>query len=357
MTVEILRKEYADKPTPNWMELSKEVLAAIPERLESVPFQIKKIAVRDAVSALKVGKKKVAQKTISHFALSFRSRKEPRQSCFIPSSALRESGIYPRVAGKIDYREELPPDPADSRLLYLRGRWMLCVPYRKEAIRAETQGRIVALDPGIRTFMAFYAVTPQAEQFGHLGRGDFSRIARLAIWADRLVARIDQARKEKNVRRVNQLRRALDRIKNKIHDLVTELHHKVAHWLVQNYDVILLPTFEVSNMVIKGKRKIRKKSVKSLLSFRHHEFAQHLENKALEHGKLVLRVNEAYTSKTNSFTGVVNYKQGGAAKVRVGAVWIDRDINGARNILLRALVDTPALRALVTCVREHVNVR
>lgn len=352
-TVEILNRDYAGKPSPDWRDVSKNVLAEIPERLEAAPFQVKKIAVRDAISALKVGKKKVAKGLLPRFELGFRSRKDPQQSCYIPKSALKDSGVYPRISGVIEYSEPLPDQFGDSRLLRVRGRWMLCVPYSKDVVRSETQGRIIALDPGVRSFMAFFAVTPGSEHYGTIGNGDFSRVMRLLVHADKLLGRV--ARRTDSSRRRKNLLRAVDRIKNKVSDLVTELHHKVSRWLVDNYDVILLPTFETSEMVVRGARKIGRKSVRAMMSFRHYQFARHLENKASESGKLVLRVDEAYTTKTNSFTGEVK-NRGGVRKIKVessdGSVWVDRDVNGARSILLRALGDSPALRNLVTCVED-----
>jgi putative transposase len=64
-------------------------------------------------------------------------------------------------------------------------------------------------------------------------------------------------------------------------------------------------------------------------------------------GKILLSdINEAYTSKTVSWTGEV-VKIGGAKviKSRIDGRVMDRDLNGARGIFLRALVDTPWLRA------------
>ena len=85
-----------------------------------------------------------------------------------------------------------------------------------------------------------------------------------------------------------------------------------------------------------------------MMTFAHYRFKQFLKHKAYEPGKLVLDVNEAYTSKTCRWTGEVNHKLGGA-KVIVGrdGQRMDRDINGARGIFLRALGDTPALQACV----------
>lgn len=65
------------------------------------------------------------------------------------------------------------------------------------------------------------------------------------------------------------------------------------------------------------------------------------KHKAFEHGKKVVDVCEAYTSKTHPETGEIR-NVGGAKKIKLtNGNWVDRDIVGARNILLRALVDTP----------------
>ncbi|WP_218139721.1 transposase [Allochromatium warmingii] len=66
-------------------------------------------------------------------------------------------------------------------------------------------------------------------------------------------------------------------------------------------------------------------------------------------GKVVLRVNEACTSKTASWTGEI-LPIGGAKTISSGGVTVNRDINGARGIFLRALVDTPSLRNACACV-------
>ena len=69
--------------------------------------------------------------------------------------------------------------------------------------------------------------------------------------------------------------------------------------------------------------------------------------------KLVIDGNEAYTSKTVSWTGEIVQNLGGARIIKSAATGLkmDRDLNGARGIFLRALVDTPLLRdSLNLCV-------
>ena len=143
------------------------------------------------------------------------------------------------------------------------------------------------------------------------------------------------------------LNKAILRLRNKVRDLVDEMHHKVASFLVQSFDIIILPTFETQEMVRKGARKLRAKSVRSMLTFAHYRFKLFLKQKAFEYGKLVLDQNEAWTSKTVSWTGEILPKLGGAKQVKSATTGLvmDRDYNGARGIFLRALGDQPILQS------------
>lgn len=333
LTVDHLNQPKELRAT-HWMGAAKQILPTLPEWAKEIPYQVKKIAVEDAYKAFSNGCRK-AKKTGAPFRLSFRSAKDPRQSCFIPSSALKDSGIYPRIAGELKMSEKLPDDARDSRLIFEHGRWFVIVPYRVAISRAENQGRVVALDPGVRTFLTGFA----EDGVFKIGRGDFARIARLGRHMDDLQSRIAKA----PCRQKRSLRKALSRMKFKVWDLIDELHFKSIAFLLKNYDAVLLPTFETSEMVARSNRKIRSKTVRAMLSFAFHKFGMRLESKAKELGKLVLRVCEAYTSKTASWTGKI--KQIGAAKrITSGGITVDRDVNGARGIFLRALVDTPSLR-------------
>ena len=62
------------------------------------------------------------------------------------------------------------------------------------------------------------------------------------------------------------MRRAAGRMRIRIENLVDELHRQAARFLVNAFDVILLPAFETSEMVERGRRRIRSKTVRNLLS-------------------------------------------------------------------------------------------
>lgn len=328
-TVELLKG--IDGPRPKWNKVANAIIADLPDFCREIPYQIKKIAVRDACKALTAGKVK-AKQTGEPFELHFKSRKDPKQSCFIPKSAVKAEGIYHTISGRLKYSESLFGDFGDCRLVRLRRKWYLCVPESFTAIPAESQGRVVAVDPGVRTFCTFFGLG----SFGHIGRHDIGRIQRLCSHLDDLISRSSKAKC--GARR--RMRMAADRVRDRITHLVDELHWKTIRFLTDNYDFIVFPTFESSQMVLRRSRRIRSKSVRQMLTWSFHRFAQRLEHKCFERGRMLIRVSEAYTSKTNSFTGETMDIGSREWFVHDG-IRINRDINGARNILLRALVDSP----------------
>jgi putative transposase len=316
--------------SPSWMDIKKDLLKQLPAWCNDTPFQIKAIAVKEAHQAY--WKAKAHPK--------FRSRKNPTQSCYIPKSAIKKAGIYPRVSGKnLQYSEALPNEPLDGRLIYQYNEWFLSVPQKIETSQcALNQGRVVALDPGVRTFQTFFSEFAA----GQIGYDDFGRIARLCFYLDDLISRTSKA-KSKTKRR---MKIAQARMRKKIKNLIKEIHFKTARFLVDNFDVILLPTFETSQLVGKKNRKLRSKTVRAMLTWSHYQFKVRLKNKALEFGKKVIDVCEAFTSKTVSWTGEVK-KVGGSRVIEADGIKMDRDMNGARGIFLRSLVDSPALMAML----------
>ena len=338
-TVEYLQ---LDGTKANWKNIKGGILNNLPDWSKSIPYQIKSIAIRDACIAVREAKNKYKETGVIQ-KVKFRSRKNPVQSCYIPSSAVNTKGIYRTILGEISYTEKLPEQFGDGRLVVHQGCYYLCLATEEQPEKPENQGRLVALDPGVRNFLTFFS----ENSFGWIGAKDIGRIQRLCTHLDDLISCSTKA-KSKQRRR---MRKAANRIRLKIRHLVDELHHKVARFLVDNFDVILLPTFEVSQMVVKSSRKIRAKSVRQMLCWSHYRFEGFLKPKAKEAGKLVLDVNEAYTSKTVSWTGEIISNLGGRKVIKGSdGLKMDRDLNGARGIFLRALVDTPSLR---DCLRVH----
>ena len=328
------------------MQIKTSIIHAVPERLKDTPYQVRSIAVRDACRAMSEVKRRNKELGPGlpggeYHELRFRSRKAPKQGCFVPATAVSEYGTYHTLLGRLRMAERLPRDHGDSRLTLHNGQYHLAVTMLAQQRVGETQARVVALDPGIRSFLTWFSETDA----GHIAPGAFGKIQRLCAHLDKL---LPWAKEEKRRLAKRNKYQAADRMRVHIVNLIDELHHQAARWLVDNFDVILLPTFETSDMTKRGARKLRAKSVRSLLTYAHYRFQQFLIWKAWQTGKDVILVNEAYTSKTCSWSGEIIGNLGGR-RIVAGSdgTRVDRDINGARGIFLRALGDTPALHVYV----------
>ena len=347
--MELLSSE--DAPPAVKTKVRDVILPTLPPWHRSAPREVLVGAVFDAcraVSAVKKRNTKLAQdksrgiRQGDDFArVRFRSRKNPRQTFTVQAGCVSDMGIYRSKLGDMRMAEKLPvPENRNICRLSLRyGQYHLAVPYdEKLPPERENQARVVALDPGVRSFLTWYC----ADSVGKIGEGAFSRIQRLCERLDDLLSR---AAKSPSRKRRN-MRRAANRMRLRIESLVQELHRQAARFLVNNFDVILLPTFETSEMVEHGRRRIRSKTVRNLLTLAHYRFKLFLRHKAAETRAIVLDVSEAYTTKTVSWTGELQENLGGASVVVAqDGERMDRDYNGARGIYLRALGDIPALRA------------
>ena len=320
-----------------WMKMSTLVLHSLTEDyMKVVPYQIKNKAVKDSYTSWRTNCKKT-KKNRKQFKLHYKSRKNPVQSCYIPKSAVSESGIYYTISGKLKFSETewLKNDICDCRLINDHGRWYLSVPQKITTMPTENQGGIVALDPGVRNFLTYFS---EDGRFGWLGVHAFDRILKLNLKRDKLLSRLTLT---KDKREKCKLKRTLNRVYHRIQDLIDELHWQCINYLVHNFSVIVFPPFEVKGMTKKG-CKLRKSVVRSMFSLRFFEFKERLKQKCKECSVLYVEQNESYTSKTNSFTGELMTNLGSKEWFMYDGIKVHRDLNGARNILIRAMRDSSA---------------
>ena len=103
-----------------------EVKALHPE-WDSVPYQVKRTAVRDACRAMSNVKtfnmelkadQAQGDRADEEFAqLGYRSRQNPRQSCYIPDDAVTEHGVYHTILGPLRMAEAIPAAHKECRLV------------------------------------------------------------------------------------------------------------------------------------------------------------------------------------------------------------------------------------------------
>ena len=319
-TVEFLKQPDTKA---QWKSIKTDLLHEMPEWLKEVPYQIKSIAIRDCCQAVSNAKKKFKQSG-KFQEVKFRSKKRGDNNLFIPQSAVSENGVYHTLLGKLKTAEPLWKPTHDCRVVLQNGRYFVTIPIDVAIKRPDNQRlSACALDCGVRTFQTVFS----KELILKVGEHDFQRIFRYCYIMDKLISR-------KKKERSNKFTKAMQRIRWRVRDLIDEIHNKLAITLCRLFDVVYIPSFETHEMV----SKLKHKTSRAMLGWAHYRFKMKLKEKAEEYSCKVVECTEEYTSKTCGNCGKISSIGGKEAWTckHCGCVH-DRDINGARNILLKQM--------------------
>lgn len=320
--------------------------------LEDVPYDIRDSAVIDVYNAIK-SSKALHRDTVKPFELKFRSARRDKSESFIIGKRYWKDGVIFKMiwgdAQPLRGHEALPSELThDCRLQRTwLNKFYLCMPERRppenENILAAD---VIALDPGVRTFMTGYDPDGCILEWGV---GDMTRIGRLQHAYSKLQSRV--ADKSTKRRKRTRLKRAMRRIDCKVRDLTDDTHKKLASALCQQYHTILIPKFESKRMSSTVDRKIGKRTVRDMQNWRHYSFRQRLITKAKNiQGCTVIECDESYTTKTCGQCGEINdVGRNKTFHCRFCALTCDRDWNAARNICIRTVCERGFFRESTRC--------
>ena len=220
------------------------------------------------------------------------------------------------------------------------GKWYACISSEITAHKVKRTGEKVGVDLGL----ASLAITSNGEfleSFKYLLKAE-----RRLKFLQRMVSRrkkvpiIDEHGKKRSVdsNRRRKARMMLSKQHEKVANRRNDAINKAVHALLKKYDYIALEDLKVKNMM--KNRKLSKRIADSAWG----KFIAKVQTKAQEMGKEVVLVNPHNTSQLCSSCGEVVKKE---LKVRIHACphfgYVeDRDVNAAKNILMRALGETPS---------------
>jgi IS605 OrfB family transposase len=297
-------------------------------------------AVNKFTYSLNAAKANLRNRNIKNFKMSFMTKKSPREylhfedrsyPVFIRNIESRYWFTTPQKKKvNIPYSKIFEENPKGLELIYEKStdRYFIHCPvdinwFPKEDRRNESQttksskgDRLISLDPGIRKFLTGY--DPDGN-FILFGEGACHTLLEHLCEIDKLK------------------RKGKDRKWLRIKNLLEELHWKISDFLTSNYDHILLPNFRTSQMVSK-KNHLSKKTRRLMNMFSFYKFKEKMMFKCLERGKNLYIVDESYTSKTCGQCGTLN--DIGSKEIYTCSKCkfvCDRDVNGARNILIKNL--------------------
>jgi IS605 OrfB family transposase len=172
--------------------------------------------------------------------------------------------------------------------------------------------RIISLDPGIRKFLVGYDPTGKSI---FIGEGANTELINLLHVIDKTEDSYLLWKKVKN--------------------LVAEMHWKSISYLIENYDIILLPEFKVSQM-IKKKNKLSRNTKRLMNMYSFYKFRERLQYKCNMYNKKLIIVDESYTSCTCGQCGKINQVKGNEVfECKHCGLVMDRDAGGSRNILIK----------------------
>lgn len=233
----------------------------------------------------------------------------------------------------------------DSRLSYnrLNNTFILHTPKETIIKSFKKKDNVCAIDPGNKTFLTIY--DPEGKTVKIYNRDENLKfnlmknvIKRKELhkyinseFANNLVNK----NKEEYTKSKSKIKKYYNRLTLRIQNIVKELHYKSANFLCQNYLTIILGKLSIQGITSKeGNLQSNEKLFSYAIS--HDKFRTILKHKALKYGSKVHIVCEGNTSKTCGSCGnIKEIKNKRIYNCEVCKSVIDRDINGARNILIK----------------------
>lgn len=233
----------------------------------------------------------------------------------------------------------------DSRLSYnrLNDTFILHIPKERVINSFKKKDNVCAIDPGNKTFLTIF--DPEGKIFKICNRDNKLKfnlmkniIKRKEIYNyinSKFTNNLLNKNKEEYIKSKSKIKKYYDRLTLRIQNMVKELHYKSANFLCKNYSTIILGKLSVKGITSKeGKLQPKEKLYSYAIS--HDKFRTILKQKVLKYGSTVHIVCEGNTSKTCGVCGTVKeIKNNRIYKCEVCNAIIDRDINGARNILIK----------------------
>ena len=210
----------------------------------------------------------------------------------------------------------------------------------------ENKKDIISLDPGVRTFQTCYDPSGLIIESGTIVK---SKIESIIKDIDKCEVIINDPINKTKRRKTNK-KKKIKKYK-KISNIVDNIHNQLSSYLTKNYNNILVPQLPVKKLVRKWDNKKNEdpklvnrvinsitSRIMNYLSF--NKFLIKLKSLcSLRNTKLFI-VDEIYTSKTCGRCGYIKSDLGSNKNYKCNDcnLEIDRDYNGARNILLKHLI-------------------
>ena len=294
---------------------------------KEVPYDTRQLAIKAYAGSLKSALSNYKNGNIKHFKMSYKRKKEKKQVCYITKKAIDSLRIFKRrlkepvrVRNRYNVYRSYKPE-SDCILMKDHNKYYLLFPKERKVVNKKPLMDTVSLDPGRNTFQTFYSPNGVC---GKLGDQWYLELEKLCKKIDNL----QSLRSKMKGKRGLVLRHF--KLRTKMKNVVSDMHYKMCDYLTKSYKNIIISDFMTSKMISYSKlnRDLRVQS--------HYMFKCKLDQKCKERRRNLIVTTEEYTSKTCGGCGKLNdVGLSRVLKCKSCGLKIDRDYNGARNILLK----------------------
>lgn len=291
-------------------------------------------AIQDALNRYNQCMSNIKNGHIKHFSLRDIKLTKPKKIIKIEHSRMNENGFIPRALGKMKCKIKNFNYAENAKTMTIiqydskKNNFFMFMKYKKKdksnKLQYVNKTETVSIDPGIRTMLTCYSNNEITE----IGTNCMKKIKKQLKRIDRISenASICEKQKKKIVKKKN----------DKIKRMVNDVHWKIAKMLTDKYRTVIIGNFSTKSM---GKQKMSKMIKRIGSKYGFYKFKEILKYKCKYKNTKYIEIDEAYTSKSCSNCG--NYKKNMKAekiyKCKKCGTIIDRDINGAKNILMLSL--------------------
>ncbi len=325
-----------------------------------MPSHLIDMAIKEAIQNYQTCLKKMS-KYRTKFNLSLKTKKDKYQTMNIENTMIKSesNSLFPNLTDNLKYENKYVfrnlktscnfnkySNICDSSITYNQRTNEIFLNLNFEDIQLPDKNilknkRVASIDVGIKQFLVIYS----QDSIDKIGIGIRDKIEKICRDIDIILSKKDTKIKVKNktvfkynYEKRRNLRKAYHRKIKYLENLKDELHNKSIKFLCDNFGKIIIPPFETQKIV--SNMKTDSRTSRSLLNISYYKFLQKLKNRCIEYDIELVIKPEYYTSKTCTKCGNIKHdlKNNDMYNCRCCGLKIERDINGARNIMLRNII-------------------
>ncbi len=316
------------------ISVRKEIYKLIPQMIKNckIPHHIIDNAINDVIKAHNSCIGLLKAKCITKYQIKYKKITKNKQTIVIEKHCFSKTknSFYVRSLNEIKSSMPFTNMEYDTRLSYdkLKNKFTLYVPMNKTCKEINNRQELCSIDPGNKTFLTCY--NPDGSCIKICNRDAKQKISKL-------VKRKLLLKELYNNTKLRRHKNAMLKNNRKIMNAVKELHYKASMFLCLNYNVIYLGKISTTSITNKKNSNLTDEEKEFTYVMSHYQFRTILTNKCEEFGVALKVVDESYTSKTCGACGFIKNDIKGNRIFECDQCnsIIDRDLNGARNILIK----------------------